>query len=148
MRFPWNKKKHAEIDRVQCLLTKLAKSQKEMRMYKQIWDNSAEAMFIVLAPDGKILDANPAALALYGYSKEEICKLLITDMSADVQGTISVFENRTTFVSLRCHKRSDGSKFLITATISYFKEKNGEEHEYAAILCRVITSELKDEICK
>lgn len=147
MIFPWNKRTHAELDRIQCLLKKLANSQKEMRMYKQVWDNSNEAMFILLAPEGRILDANPAALALYGYSKESICELNITDMSADKIGTLSVFKNRTKFVPIRYHKNSDGSVFPITATISFFKETNGQEYEYAAVLCRPITAEMKKEIC-
>lgn len=39
-----------------------------------IFDNSPDAMFAT-APDGRILDANPAACALLGRSQEEFCAL-------------------------------------------------------------------------
>lgn len=147
MIFPWDKKAHEELDKIKCLLSKLAKAHKELRMYKQVWEHSADAMFLLLAPDGVILDANPAAVELYGYSVDELLKLKITDISADPEGTTSTFTRRAIHIPFRHHKTKSGFVFPISATISFFKDKNGEEHEYAAVICRPITPTMKHEIC-
>lgn len=147
MKFPWQKITHKELDKIQCLLIKLAKSQKELRMYKQVWDHSNDAMFILLAPEGKILDANPTAETLYGYSKEELLQLKITDVSAEPDKTTETFTNRLIHVPLRQHKNKNRDVFPIAATVSFFKETNGVENEYAVVICRPITSEMKKEIC-
>lgn len=147
MIFPWNKRTHEELDKIQCLLNKLAKSQKEMRVYKQIWDNSNDSMFLLLAPDGNILNANPSAEKLYGYTKEEFIEMKITNLSAEPDKTTLTFTNRLTNVPVRYHINKNGDYFPITATVSFFKEINGTENEYAVVICRPITSEMKKEIC-
>src|SRR5258708_5987382 len=42
--------------------------------YKAIFDNSFTAIFYTI-PDGSILDANPAAVAIFGYSVDEMREL-------------------------------------------------------------------------
>lgn len=147
MIFPWNKRTHEELDKIQCLLNKLAKSQKELRMYKQVWDHSNDAMFILIAPDGIIMDANTSAEKLYGYKKQELLGMKITDLSDNPEATTGTFVNRLDYVPLRYHKNKDGDVFPITATVSFFKEMNGIENEYAVVMCRLITPEIKREIC-
>jgi len=44
----WNQKKR-DWDRIQCLLRKLALAHKQLRMYKEFWDNVSEAMLLVKA---------------------------------------------------------------------------------------------------
>jgi PAS domain S-box-containing protein len=41
--------------------------------YRSIFENSMDAIFLT-RPDGSILDANPAAEEMYGYTKDELCK--------------------------------------------------------------------------
>jgi PAS domain S-box-containing protein len=93
------------------------------------------------------MDVNPSAENLYGYNKEELLGMKITDLSADPKATTSTFINRLAYVPLRYHKNKDGDIFPITATVSFFKEKNGIENEYAVVMCRLITPEIKKEIC-
>lgn len=44
------------------------------KLYRIIFENSFDGLMLT-APDGRIFDANPAACAMLGYSKEEICTL-------------------------------------------------------------------------
>jgi len=52
---------------------------KNINYYKAIFDNSLTAIFTTI-PDGAIIDANQAAVDIFGYSVEEMCKLGRTPM--------------------------------------------------------------------
>ena len=98
--------------------------------YRSIFDNSTNAIFLT-RPDGSILDANPAAEEMYGYSKHEMCKLgrsgiLDTD---DPQLNSSLNERAITgkfkgeFTSIK----KDGTKFLTDVTGKLFKDNKGND---------------------
>jgi len=66
-------------------ISELKKVQREhdvltKRLYSMFYQHSA-IMLIVEPGSGRILDANPAACKFYGYSKEELLNLLISDIN-------------------------------------------------------------------
>jgi PAS domain S-box-containing protein len=135
--------KEKQLDeKIQCLLLKIAKANKEMTRYKTFWLNSREA-FLLLRIEmdddvliGNILDANPSACSLYGYTMEEITKLTIMDLTAEPEGTRQTYSSKTEFVPFRYHKNKDGTKFLINASLTYFQDNgNGE---VAALIIRPV----------
>ncbi|MDX9917142.1 MAG: PAS domain S-box protein, partial [Gudongella sp.] len=68
-------------------------------------------MFVNL--NGKILEANKAAVNAYGYTYEELCDLNITDLRADfknVEKQISIASSRG-IIFEAVHRRKDGSYF-------------------------------------
>lgn len=129
-----NQKKQ-DWERVQCLLRKLALAQKQLRMYKEFWDNVSEAMMLVKVEDGRVLDVNPAACSLYGYSKEEFLKLTLKSITVDPKSTRNVANEKIEYVPLRYHVNSDGTQIPITATITYF---NDEGYDVAACIIRPV----------
>jgi len=128
----WNQKKK-DWDRIQCLLRKLALAHKQLRMYKEFWDNVSEATLLVRIEDGQILDANPAACSLYGYSKEDILKITMKSLTVDPKSTRNVANEKMEYVPLRYHLNHDGTTIPITATITYF---NDEGIDVAACIIR------------
>lgn len=52
-------------------ITERKKAEDNLRLYRKIFMNSNDSIAI-LAPNGKILEVNPAAQKLYGYSEEEL----------------------------------------------------------------------------
>ena len=54
------------------------------KSYREIFNLTNEAIFIHDKDTGKILDVNQAALDLYGYSKEEMLKCSVSDLSSGV----------------------------------------------------------------
>lgn len=124
----FQKRKQAQIqkmkdwERIQCLIKKLDRAQKQLRMYKEFWDNSPDAFLLIGAPEGEILDANPAACSLYGYTHSCISDLNLGDISVEHESTKAVWENRITYIPLRIHKNADGRRFLVTASVSYFND--------------------------
>ena len=59
------------------------KQQKELLLERlESMFNEHTACMLLIAPEsGKILDANPAACSFYGYSKEELCRMFISDIN-------------------------------------------------------------------
>lgn len=125
----------AANEKIQCLLRKIAKANKELRMYKEFWDYAQEAFLLVSAPDGDILDANPMACSLYGYQQRQMKALNMRDISAELEGTQSVFDERITFVPIRYHRNHDQTKILVSASVSYF---NDQGKDVVAIIVRPI----------
>jgi PAS domain-containing protein len=44
------------------------------KKYRAFFENSMDALFITV-PDGRILEANPAACKMFGYTEEELIQL-------------------------------------------------------------------------
>jgi PAS domain S-box-containing protein len=126
-------------DKVACLVAKIAKAQKELKRYEAFWNNAQEAFLLLKAPHGNIIDANPAAYVLYGYTKEDILTKTIYDLSDEPECTRQVYESRATSVPFRYHKNADGRRFLISCNLTFFQDNgNGE---IAALVVRPITEQ-------
>jgi len=51
--------------------------------FKQLFANSIDEVYLVDANNLKIIDANNAVIRKLGYSKEELCKLTVSDIKAN-----------------------------------------------------------------
>jgi len=134
--------KKSDADKIVCLLKKIQCYQKQLRMYKEFWDNIGSALVLVNAETEEILDANPAACAMYGYSKEEILGKSILDFSAEKYCTKTTIQERVKHVDLRWHVKKDGGKFPVSADMTYFNDQGYE-------VCAVVLKELvviQDEV--
>ena len=69
--------------------------------YRQFSDNST--LMMLLDPNGRILDANPAALRFYGYAKDRFLAMQISDISQ--RSAIAILE------TLGVAVQADGSQF-------------------------------------
>ena len=49
--------------------------------FYRMFEKDPEIMLLIEPDSGAILDANPAALKFYGYSKEKICSMLIEEIN-------------------------------------------------------------------
>lgn len=70
---------------------KLAEEQlhiSELR-YKSFFEGNNSIMLLIDPENGDIKDANPAACKYYGWSKEQICKLHITDINTLARETVA-----------------------------------------------------------
>ncbi len=74
----WNRKLSAEVKRRKIFEKELASKEKRFR---ELFENNKAIELIIDPQSGVIVDANNAALAYYGYSKEEIKQQNITDIN-------------------------------------------------------------------
>jgi diguanylate cyclase (GGDEF)-like protein/PAS domain S-box-containing protein len=96
----------------------------------------------------KFEDANGAALQLYGYSKEELLKVRVPDISAEAEKTMEMIAKLTAGdpegkkVQLRYHRKKDGTVFPVEITNGVFMSR--ERQKVIGVL-RDITERVRGE---
>ena len=99
------------------LLLREAELRESEEKYRQLFENESDAVMIFDAESLLFEDANHAALALYGYAKEEFLTLTVEDISAEKSQTrarVNELKNgrlKSNRVPLRFFKKKDGSIF-------------------------------------
>ena len=98
--------------------------------YRSIFENSMDAILLT-DHDRRILAANHAALKIFGYSKEEICKLTLSNLvdnsnsgsnlELNEKELTGAFQGELTFI------RSDRSRFAAEISTRIFKDMDGNE---------------------
>ena len=102
--------------------------------YRQLFDAESDAIFLIDNETGRILEANNAALALYGYSGEELLTKKNTDLSSEpeetqqvTRGTPAISEQVIT-IPLRLHRKKDGTVFPVEITGRFFTWQGRSVH--------------------
>ena len=122
----------------------LDQATKSEERYRVLFESESDAVFLIDNSSGRLLEANAAAEAMYGYSREELLRLHNVDLSAEPEDTervTSTASGRAT-VPLRWHKKADGTVFPVEITGSFF-EFQGRPVHIAAI--RDISERLRTE---
>lgn len=110
--------------------------------YRRLFEVESDAIFLVDCQSGSIVDANAAALKLYGYSRKECLSLRVSDVSAEPDRTLQAIAEGQTHTPLRRHRKKDGTVFPVDIVGSYF-DYQGHRIHVAAI--RDITERLRAE---
>jgi PAS domain S-box-containing protein/putative nucleotidyltransferase with HDIG domain len=88
--------------------------------YHQLFEVSADALFLVDRENGRFLDVNTAAVKLYGYSREELLRMRNMDLSAEPEATRLVTTQQIIEkIPLRWNRKKDGSVFPVEIQISF-----------------------------
>ena len=98
--------------------------------FHAFFGNSLDALFITM-PDGRILEANPAACRMFDYTEEELIqggRNLVVDLD-DPRLPPALKERRRTgkFIGELTFKRKDGTKFPAEISSVIFKSREGDE---------------------
>lgn len=117
------------------------------RKYRKLFEAESDAIFLVEKETGAILDANPAASKIYGYSHEEFLTMRNTDVSAEPEKTKQATLSESAFVPVRYHKKKDGSVFAVEISAGITELENRPVH---IITARDITERIRmqDELAK
>jgi PAS domain S-box-containing protein len=108
--------------------------------YRLLFTAESDAIFMIDALTGQILDANPAATIIYGFTHEELLTMKNTDVSAEPEKTIEATRNLESLVNHRVHKRKDGSIFDVELSAG-FTTFNGKKVQI--VTSRDITQRIK-----
>ncbi|MCP3942342.1 MAG: PAS domain S-box protein [Desulfobacteraceae bacterium] len=93
--------------------------------YRILFQSASDAVFLVDVATMDLLDANEAAVKLYGYGYEELLQMKAVDLSAEVKKTKAVF--RKTFphsIPIRYHRKKGGQVFPVEIKANYFDLNN------------------------
>ena len=91
--------------------------------YRNVFEAKNDPLLLVDAETRSILDMNPAASALYGYTREEMMKMALMDLSAEPEKTQETLDRQVPRVSLRYHRKKDGTVFPADISLAYFTFK-------------------------
>ena len=108
-------------------LTEQALQESEER-YRRLFEVESDAILLGDRETGRFVDANPAALKLYGYSLREFLSLKPSDISAEPERTRQAIAEGQTFVALRWHRKKDGTIFPTEVTIRFFDSHKSKLH--------------------
>jgi PAS domain S-box-containing protein len=90
--------------------------------YRRVFDLDPDALLIVDSETDRILDANEAASRAYGFSREELLRLSVEDLSAEPEALSdrlrAVNGEETVLVLLGRHRRRDGETFPVEIAAS------------------------------
>ena len=96
--------------------------------YRQLFEVEFDAILIVDSDTCRILDANAAALKLYGYSHEEFLFLTVEEISAEPEKTRASIVEHQARVQLRWHRKKDGTVFPTEVANNYFVNQGRNIH--------------------
>jgi PAS domain S-box-containing protein len=97
----------------------LSATEQELRQteerHRQLFVRASDAMLVVDPVTNRILEANDAAVHLYGYSLDQLCELPVTHLST--ASTENAFPT-TGSAATAYHQRQDGTIFAAEVTLS------------------------------
>jgi len=127
-------------------ITKLKQAKQSLeeneRKYRKLFEIESDALFLIDHESLNILDANTAAVEVYGYEKEELLNMSIDELSVDPEKTISSIYAKLRSVYNRQHRKKDGTIFTVDITATYFV-MDGNPVQLAAV--RDVTERIRTE---
>jgi len=98
------------------------------RMYRQLFELESDAVFLINAITGDILEANQTAATLYGYERHELLSMKNFNLSAEPEETLRATADKLNLIPVRMHKKRDGTVFPVEITASHFTWKGKDVH--------------------
>jgi diguanylate cyclase (GGDEF)-like protein/PAS domain S-box-containing protein len=116
--------------------------QESEEKYRKIFETESDAIMLSDAESMQILDANEAALDLFGYSRDEFLQLTMPETSAEPKLTVKAFEKirreGSGYIDRRLKKHKDGSEFPVALSTTSFMLDNRQ------VLC-CVARDLREE---
>lgn len=114
--------------------------------YRQLFSKERDAIMLLDMENGRFLDVNEAAEALFGYSREELLEMTIVDVSQEAEETRQSIarcaKEGSIWIPIRRYRRKDGSSLPVEVSAGSFRWQ--DRHVMCAIL-RDITERLQME---
>jgi len=132
----------------QMLKRAVARRTEDLRLseerYRLLFNVGSDALLVVAADTQQLININTAAVELYGYSREELLALRITDLFADPREGSRQIVNTSgrLHIPLRYHRKKDGTVFPVDISCSFF-ELDGQHFRLAAM--RDISERMRTE---
>jgi PAS domain S-box-containing protein len=114
-------------------ITEELKARRSLEVFRDLLDQTNDALFVVDPPTARILDANERASTSLGYTREELLGLTVLDIEElhpDMENWLNHVERlrregRLLFQGRQ--KRKDGTAFPVEVSIRHIR-RNGEEY--------------------
>ena len=118
------------------------------RQYRELFEWSSDALFLIATESGRVVDANQMAVTLYGYERAELLTKTSADLSAEPEETNRRTQEagsqpgRVFQIPLRLHRKKNGSVFPVSITA---RSLTREGPPLLLVSCRDITEQKQAE---
>jgi len=112
-------RKEAEL----ALLATTGQLRESEEKYRNVFEAKNNPLLLVDEKTQEILELNQAASDLYGYPLADMTKIRLMDLSAEPEKTRETLIRQIPRVSLRYHRKKDGTTFPADITLAYFTLK-------------------------
>lgn len=110
-------------------IARIKEQQEQVKIFRELFQVMPDAVFMLDVNTQKILDANPAAEKMYGYTRTEFLTKRSTDISAQPEQTQRVIAaGEKAIVPLRWHRRKNGEVFPLELTTDTFEFQGRQIH--------------------
>lgn len=103
-------------------MTDRKKLESSLQRFQHLTESTGD-VYLAIRPDGKILDANKAAVSLYGFSHEELLARSVRDLFVQARpspaGTSATLKDCGGIFQEMVHRRKDGSEFRVQMCSKY-----------------------------
>ena len=114
--------------------------------YRLLFESEIDSIALIDTDTMRIVDCNTSFLKLYGYSREEVYDITAIDLTAEVDKTKNsirkTISEQYDNVSLRYHKKKNGSVFPIELTSTLF---NWREKKVICVITRDVSERVSSE---
>jgi PAS domain S-box-containing protein len=117
-----------------------AELQASLSNYTSLFNAEPDAIIIMNSEDRKIINANKSAREMYGYTHDEFLELDALTLSAEPEKSLQhiqeavkrASQNTSPQISVRIHKKKDGTKFPVEITYGFYI------HKFKRLICAII----------
>jgi PAS domain S-box-containing protein len=88
--------------------------------FRRLFETESDALFLIRKETGEILEANSAAVRMYGYDREELLRLRNADLSFDPDLPLKAVREECPAIPVYPHRRKDGNSFPAEITTAFF----------------------------
>ena len=95
-----------------------SQTEEKERRYQSIFEIASDGLILSDVESGRVVEANPAACTMYGYTREEFIGQQLTnfihpDSSHQFTEYVQAVQSQGVYVALQVHIRRDGSQFYV-----------------------------------
>jgi PAS domain S-box-containing protein len=132
----------------QAILEEQALLAKDLALFRRLMDLSNDALFVVDPQSGHFLDVNENACRSLGYTRDELLRLRVSDISKSIPDPaawnhlVAEMIKKPSGLRESEHRRKDGSVFPVEISIHYVSMEDGS---YVIGLARDITERKRRE---
>jgi len=111
-------------------ITERRAAEEVLRRYELLWEAAPDVMLVVRRRDARILDANRAAEAAYGYELEQLRELTLFDLRTDARARVLEQLEQAASEGVRfeaVHRRANGALFAVEVSSRGVLSEGGED---------------------
>jgi len=114
--------------------------QESQEKYLSVFNAVSDPIFLLEQKTGLILDANEAAIKLFGYSYEELLYKKLMEISTEPVETEEILRNNLDIITNRMYLCKDGSMLPVEVMVTYFEQNN---RRFVVVVTRDLTETIE-----